>query len=187
MKSFFQKIWSFVLWLISPIVIVFRGRKVVSLPEDEDGNHVRSTDLACLNLLSWLGKVEKVFLHAKYVTFGKTRKQVLKISIHLPGLLADHYFRDLCVIIFRPGQSSGVTYEADTDDIRVYANHLHSMTIEPTSAVSALLLMKKLDEEDAYPTGVERIRLELDGESRDFLCNEKSDFFYPATANAAGF
>jgi uncharacterized membrane protein YfcA len=187
MKSFFQKIWSFVLWLVALVVAVFRGRKVISLPEDEDDGRARNTDLTCLTLRSWLGKVEKVFLHAKYVTLGKTRKQVLKIGIVLPGLLADHYFQNLRVTVFLAGQSSGVTYGVASGGIMVYANYLHSMPIEPISALSAMMIMKRIDKEYAYVTNVKQIRLELKDESRDFSRDLANDFFCPAATKAAGF
>lgn len=185
MKSFLGKIlravWSFVLWAASPITVLWRGRTLPDKASETDA------DKSPPSPESWLGRVEKIFLHAKYVAVGRARRRVLRLGVYLPGLLADHFFRDLKVTIFLPNQENGVSYEADPRRLNVYANHLHSVLIEPTSVVDSLLQMKRIDEENSYPDGVERIKLEIEGESREFLCDKENDFFYPATNKAAGF
>ena len=206
MKSFFHTIWGLVLQLWGAVkwtLSIVSCGPTVRLPENEgveaslreaflpppEANSVATNPPlppTGPKPRSWLDKVEKVFLHVRYVPIGKkqTRKQTLRVDIYLPNPLTDRDFQDLQVIVFLEGQENGVTYAAKPRDALIFNNGIHSVPLEPVSGVNAFLTIGRVRDNSACATNVGRVELLL-GDESIVLNRQPSGFFTPRRAEAA--
>ncbi len=180
MEWLFFKLWSFVLWICSSLLAIFRGRTITLPPED--GTVSNLTFLPPTFLEPWLDKVRYLFIRVVYVTVGKKKKQEPRLVIDLPGLVPEERFNDLRVCLFFKGQTNGTLYAVDTKNIRLYSSHTIAMPLKPVSSVYTMIAAIEVGEGDGYAANLERIDLITRKERRSFFYNEKTGYFEPKSA-----